>query len=170
MKLIIDQSRLFVLSCFLVFFFIAETAQGKYLKENFTTLIGRVQGSYTDSPPGTTYKGFHLKLTTNYMQYIIHLGPQWYVDNFPERFKFKKGDLLTVSGASFALNNIYAASVTNHSSGASKLQLRDPETGLGLWAGQFKDKMRDIIKNKVKARMQQGGQIGISIPEELVLR
>ncbi|MCI5145343.1 MAG: hypothetical protein D3923_07375 [Candidatus Electrothrix sp. AR3] len=154
MKLINDQNKFFILYIIIIIFCVVETAQGSMRQnlEKNITITGIMQASYTASPPGTNNKGLHIQLTSDTVEYIIHVSPQWYVDNHPELFNFKKGDLLTVSGAKFTsgrtLNNIYAASITNHSSGVLKLQLRDPKTGVGLWSGRFKDQMKGIIKNK----------------------
>ncbi len=157
------QKLLMILSCVIVMVSSTQTAQGgmrKYLKENFVNVTGRVQGSFAASPRGTHNVGFHLTLRTTFQrEYIIHVGPQWYVDNNPRQFNFKKGDLITVSGAQFATgrtqNNIYAATVVNHSSGILKLQLRNPDTGAGLWRGRFKKQIRGAIRNKMMIIMRE---------------
>lgn len=130
-----------------------------YKTKNFLTITGRVQNSYIASPPGTNNQGLHLTVRTAFTEYIIHVSPQWYVNSHPDRFNFKQGDLITVSGArfptGFTQNNIYAAMVTNHSSGALKLQLRDPNTGAGLWTGRFQGQMQNSIQNQMMLKMMQ---------------
>jgi len=72
--------------------------------------------------------------------YLVHVCPQWYADNHPDRFTFKPGDQLIVSGARFATgltkNNILAATVINCSRNFLELHLRNLATGAPLWHNQ----------------------------------
>ncbi|MCI5145818.1 MAG: hypothetical protein D3923_09855 [Candidatus Electrothrix sp. AR3] len=107
-----------------------------YEKEKVVTVTGIVEQIYVSSPPMTNKKGIHINLKTNAGIYMVHVCPEWYWDTHSKLFNFEKQHTLTVSGAQFVsgltANNIYATTIINQSS-PLKVNLREPETGRGIW-------------------------------------
>ncbi len=80
--------------------------------------------------------GLHLKIKTGSGDIIVHVCPQWYADK--ESIQFKKGESVTVTGSTFTKDNeqnIYAATISRK--GAETLNLRNPDSGSGMWSGRY---------------------------------
>lgn len=127
-----------------------------YRQETFTTINGKVDSIDTVFNKIKQEKGLHLTVKTSSGEYIVHVCPQWYADK--EQLKFENGELLTISGSTFTKDNepnIYAATIINGSS--KSLNLRNPDTGDGLWDSRdIDDNMpQEQQKEKRKGMLQR---------------
>ncbi len=143
-----------------------------YSKDSFVTkdgVVAKVESSSFNPVMGQT--GLHLKMRTSSGMYIVHVAPQWYIDN--EEITFNVGDNITVSGSEFYANkgkiagrNIYAATIVSPSL-STPLEVRDPDTGEGLWSGRNensdmtedeKEEFRSKMREKIMKQMRGSGR------------
>lgn len=137
-----------------------------YRKDSFVTkegVISKIEDSSFN--PVMKEKGLHLKVKTSSGTYTVHVAPQWYIDQ--EQIAFRKGDEIVVSGSEFFASrgwitgkNIYAATIQAPTLD-EPLQVRDPNTGEGLWFGRnqgesdMTDEERDEFRTNMRERMMQ---------------
>ncbi len=125
-----------------------------YSKDTFKTIKGNVISINTVFNKIKQEKGLHLTMKSSSDEYIVHVCPQWYADK--EKIEFKKGDSITVSGSTFIkddANNIYTATLEY---GDNKtLNLRDPDTGKGLWRGRHMEENKAKNQKKMKKKMEE---------------
>ena len=137
-----------------------------YEKDSFVTREGTILKVESSSfNPVMREKGLHLKVKTSAGTYTIHVAPQWYIDQ--QQITFRKGDKVVVSGSEFYASrgwitgkNIYAATI--HAPTLNEpLQVRNPDTGEGLWYGRnqgnrdMTDEDRDDFRKKMRERMME---------------
>ncbi|MCI5221104.1 MAG: hypothetical protein D3924_00105 [Candidatus Electrothrix sp. AR4] len=108
-----------------------QSAMQPYNKKTFVKIYGMIESIATIKNPVIQKYGLHLTVKDVYSKkYFIHVCPQGCVELNKERFNFKKGEFITVSGSQFKSglteNNMYASTIYRES---SNLELRDPDTG-----------------------------------------
>ncbi len=116
----------------------ANRGMSDYKKETFATIKGTVKSSQIVFNRQQQENGLHLTIATSSKEYIVHVCPEWYANK--KNIYFNIGELISISGSTFIkdnLPNIYAATIQRKS--AETLNLRDPDSGQGLWSGRFRD-------------------------------
>jgi hypothetical protein len=124
--------------------------------ERVNTIKSPIWGNY----------GFHLfvRQVLSGERYFVHVAPQWYAENHPEKFNFAPGDLVAILGTLFSTqltpNNIQAATIINYSKNFTQLFLRDPNTGAILWNNQPKNLSQIIHKTQQQSFNHTSQQVG----------
>ncbi|MFZ5450132.1 MAG: DNA-binding protein [Thermodesulfobacteriota bacterium] len=104
-----------------------------YNPQTVTTVTGQVEKveEITMGPPGGMGMKFReLLLKTDKGNLMVHLGPNWYLDQ--QKFIIKAGDKLEVTGSQVTLNNQPAIIARSVQMNGKTLKLRD-EQGLPAW-------------------------------------
>jgi hypothetical protein len=132
---------------------------------------GRVESVNTVKSPTLGRYGFHLFVRdfTTEQLYFIHVAPQWYVENHPEKFNFHLHDVVAILGTQFTTqltpNNIAASTIVNYSNDLNMLSLRDPTTGAILWNNQPKNLANIIYNTRQQSLKQTTQQLGQAMQE-----
>ncbi len=157
------NSFLFVISLILLLSFDSVLAKrGKkragmipYKSETVTTIKGKVRRVKTVFNRIQQEKGLHLTVKSSSGSYIVHVCPQWYADK--QKIQFFKGESISITGSTFTKDgkqNIYAASIRR---GPKTLNLRNVDTGVGLWSERYKDgtKRERRLKKRMKRQRER---------------
>jgi hypothetical protein len=94
-----------------------------------------VQGAVEEvlTPQRGAMMGVHLKLKTEAESFEVRLGPAWFLEQ--KHFSFKKGDQISVTGATLATRTGQAIIAREVKKGGAVLELRDGN-GIPRWSGR----------------------------------
>lgn len=95
--------------------------------EEVTGKVGEVHYSGKEKEKG---RGVEFRLETDETEFMVHLGPAWYIDNQPR--KIETGETVTVQGSKIKVNSETVLIAEWVRTGKHLLRLRD-EDGNPVW-------------------------------------